>query len=148
MVTPIYSTRLNLGLKARLEAIASSRGRTLSYIIDAALTEYANQAEPIPPRHAYLYVLTRRSDGRVKIGMSKHPEKRTLEHNGGVGVVARDGVEFEIFWQTKHLVADAPVVERRWKELLGGKHRGIGSGETFSTTPERAVKAAYEAMDG
>lgn len=45
MATPLYSLRLNPQLKARLVAIAQAQGRTVSYVIDKALTEYADKVE-------------------------------------------------------------------------------------------------------
>jgi len=43
MVTPLYSFRLNPELKAKLAKIAKADGRTLSYVIDKALTEFVRR---------------------------------------------------------------------------------------------------------
>ena len=43
VTTPLYSFRLNVSLKAQLEAIAKREGRTLSYIIDRACAEYVQR---------------------------------------------------------------------------------------------------------
>lgn len=43
IATPLYSIRLNVALKGQLELIAEREGRTLSYLIDKALTEYVKR---------------------------------------------------------------------------------------------------------
>lgn len=43
--TPISSFRLNTKLKARLQRIASEEHRDLSYIVDKALSQYADAYE-------------------------------------------------------------------------------------------------------
>jgi predicted transcriptional regulator len=52
MATPLFSIRLNLALKARLTAIAEQQGRSLSYVIDKALTEFADKTEAAAKRRA------------------------------------------------------------------------------------------------
>ncbi len=47
--TPASSFRMNLKLKSRLEKIAKAENRKLSYIVDRACTEFADDWEK---RHA------------------------------------------------------------------------------------------------
>jgi predicted DNA-binding protein len=41
--TPLYSFRMNVRLKEQLQRIAEAEGRTLSYLIDRVLSEFAAQ---------------------------------------------------------------------------------------------------------